>query len=80
MVLEWSPRLLTACPGSLHTASDGLIWPMAGYASIAYRNGGPSTFFPFRSRRIPRETTKSPARHPPLRYGRKRCGAIALGL
>jgi hypothetical protein len=27
--------------------------------------------------RIPREARKSPARHPPLRYGRKRCGLIA---
>ena len=31
-----SPRLLVVCHRlALHAASDGLIWPMVGYASIA---------------------------------------------
>jgi hypothetical protein len=49
---------------------------MVGCASIACPQRRSVDFLPLR-KRIPRETRKSPARHPPLRYGPKRCGAIA---
>ena len=62
-----------------HAASDGLIWPRVGFASITFPQRRSIDFLPLR-KRIPRETRKSPAHHPPLRYGRKRCGLIALGL
>jgi hypothetical protein len=57
----------------------GLIWPGAGCASITFPQWRSVYFLPLR-KRIPRETRKSPACHPPLRCGRKRCGLIALGL
>jgi uncharacterized protein (DUF736 family) len=62
-----------------HAASDGLIWPRVGFASITFPQRRSIDFLPLR-KRIPRESRKSPAHHPPLRYGRKRCGLIALGL
>jgi hypothetical protein len=86
-----SSSLLAVCPRSAHAASDGLIWPRVGCASITFPQWRSVDFLPLRdhpapqargdpAQRIPRETRKSPARHPPLRCGRKRCGLIALGL
>ena len=59
---------------------DGLIWPKDGCASIACRNGGSATFFPWASP-IPREPRKSRLCHSPLRYGPKTgAAAITFGL
>jgi uncharacterized protein (DUF736 family) len=74
-----SSSLLAVCPRGAHAASDGLIWPRVGFASITFPQRRSIDFLPLR-KRIPRETRKSPAHHPPLRYGRKRCALIALGL
>jgi hypothetical protein len=63
MMPELPPRLLVVCLSTLalHTASDGLIWPMVGYASIASRNGGPSTFFPCASAFLAKQESLRPA-------------------
>src|SRR5262245_2000895 len=51
-------------------ASDGLIWPRVGFASIAFPQPRLEIFSPCATSwcgaRIPRETTKSPARRPSL--------------
>ena len=68
-------------PGATHVASDGLIWPKDGCASIACAAMADGlTFFPWASP-IPREPRKSHRRHPPLRSGPKTgASSIAFGL
>jgi uncharacterized protein (DUF736 family) len=68
------------CPRGTHAASDGLIWPRVGCASITFPQRRSVDFLPLRWRAFLARARKSPARHPPLRYGRKRCGLIAPGL
>jgi uncharacterized protein (DUF736 family) len=67
--------------GANHVASDGLIWPKDGCASIACAaTADGSTFFPWASP-IPREARKSHRRHPPLRSGPKTgASSLAFGL
>jgi uncharacterized protein (DUF736 family) len=68
-------------PGATHVASDGLIWPKGGCASIACAAMADGlTFFPWASP-IPREARKSHRRRPPLRSGPKTgASSIAFGL
>ena len=62
-----------------HAASDGLIWPRVGCASIATRNGGLQLLSPAATRHSLRDKQVA-ARRPPLRFGPRGCGAIAPGL
>jgi hypothetical protein len=58
---KWSSSPLAVCPRGADAASDGLIWPRVGCASVTFRNGGPSIFFPCANAFLAK-TRKSPAR------------------
>ena len=70
-----SPRSLSRF--ALRTASDGLIWPRVGYASIACPQRRSVVFLPLpQAAFLARQQSRRPAILR-CRYGRERCGAIA---
>src|SRR5262249_39909896 len=80
---RYPPRLLleNSCRSARRAASDGLIWPKDGCASIACAaTAAPRLSSPALTR-IPRGPRKSQPRHPPLCSGPETgAAAIAFGL
>jgi uncharacterized protein (DUF736 family) len=72
-------KSLSVCPRGALAASDWLIWPRVGGASITFPQWWSVDFLPLRTR-IPRETRKSPARHPSLTLRPSGAGRSPLGL
>jgi hypothetical protein len=81
-------QLLAVCPQGAHTASDGLIWPRVGRASITFPQRRSVGFLPLRDQPTRRAGTPISAFFARqesvrlailLRCGRKRCGLIAPG-